>query len=216
VGQITFKSHQEPLDDWALKELTGHYVNYRKQCGPAKQPLLPEQDFQLYAVCRRYPHNLASAVTLRNLQEGVYACSRGTDTIRIIVAGQVPRVEHNALLHLFSASEDRVGYGADHYERHSPETSTLLEQLLAGNQGEGVAMSYTMADWRRDYITEHLKDLPAAERRKALQSLPPEELLTALSPEQLLDALSPEQIDRLRNKLQSERSARQRKPRRKN
>jgi len=26
---ITFKSHQEALDDWALKELTGHYVNYR-------------------------------------------------------------------------------------------------------------------------------------------------------------------------------------------
>src|SRR5438876_2396389 len=166
---ITFKSHQEPLDDWALKELTGHYVNYRKQCGPAKQPLLPEEDFQLYAVCSRYPHNLASGVTLHNLQEGVYACSRGTDTIRIIVAGQVPRVEHNALLHLFSASEDQVGYGADHYERRSPETSTLLEQLLAGYQGEGIAMSYTMADWRRDYITEHLKDLPAAERRKALQ-----------------------------------------------
>jgi hypothetical protein len=28
---ITFKSFREPLDDWALKELTGHYVNYRKQ-----------------------------------------------------------------------------------------------------------------------------------------------------------------------------------------
>jgi hypothetical protein len=24
---ITFNSHQEALDDWALKELTGHYVN---------------------------------------------------------------------------------------------------------------------------------------------------------------------------------------------
>src|SRR5580693_7835958 len=39
---ITFKSHQEPLDDWALKELTGHYVNYRKQVGSSAQPLLPE------------------------------------------------------------------------------------------------------------------------------------------------------------------------------
>ena len=76
-------------------------------------------------------------------------------------------------------------------------------------------MSYTMADWRRDYITEHLKDLPTAERRKALQSLPLEERLAGLSPEELLDALSPEQIDLLRKKLQSERSARQRKPRRK-
>src|SRR5207237_151838 len=127
--------------------------------------------------------------------------------VGIIVAGQVPRVEHNALLHLFSASEDKVGYGADHYERRSPETSTLLEQLLAGYQGEGIAMSYTMADWRRDYITEHLKDLPAAERRKALQSLPAEELL---------EALSPEQLSRLRKKLQSEPAGRRRRPRRKN
>jgi hypothetical protein len=27
---ITFKSHREALDDWTLKEMTGHYVNYRK------------------------------------------------------------------------------------------------------------------------------------------------------------------------------------------
>ncbi len=27
---ITFKSHQEALDGWALCELVGHYVNYRK------------------------------------------------------------------------------------------------------------------------------------------------------------------------------------------
>jgi hypothetical protein len=32
---ITFKSHHEALDDWALKELTGHYVNYRKQVSPS-------------------------------------------------------------------------------------------------------------------------------------------------------------------------------------
>src|SRR5437868_5719457 len=28
---ITFKSHREALDDWALMEMIGHYVNYRKQ-----------------------------------------------------------------------------------------------------------------------------------------------------------------------------------------
>ena len=38
---ITFKSHQETLDDWALKKLTGHYVNYRKHLAEAKEPLLP-------------------------------------------------------------------------------------------------------------------------------------------------------------------------------
>src|SRR5262249_27511960 len=52
---ITFKSHQETLDDWALKELTGHYVNYRKQVSPSLQQLLPEEEFRLYAVCARFP-----------------------------------------------------------------------------------------------------------------------------------------------------------------
>src|SRR5262249_20671013 len=28
---LTFKSFREALDDWTLKELTGHYVNYRKE-----------------------------------------------------------------------------------------------------------------------------------------------------------------------------------------
>src|SRR5437588_11663133 len=39
---ITFKSHHEALDDWALKELTGHYVNYRKQVSAADGPVLAE------------------------------------------------------------------------------------------------------------------------------------------------------------------------------
>src|SRR5437667_1794904 len=98
---ITFKSHHEALDDWTLKELTGHYVNYRKQCTPRDQPLLPEAEFRLYAVCSRYPQNLADRLLLEVLQSGVYSCERGSDQIRIIVAGQVPDEPHNALLHLF-------------------------------------------------------------------------------------------------------------------
>src|SRR3984893_11005267 len=55
---ITFKSHQEALDDWALKELTAHYVNYRKQVSPSLDTLLPEAEFRLDAGCSRFPHNL--------------------------------------------------------------------------------------------------------------------------------------------------------------
>src|SRR2546430_10059737 len=80
---ITFKSHQEALDDWALKELTGHYVNYRKQVSPSWNSLLPEDDFRLYAVCSRYPRNLATDVSWRQVANGVYECSRGTDLIKI-------------------------------------------------------------------------------------------------------------------------------------
>src|SRR5262249_9937651 len=125
---LTFKSFHEPLDDWALKELTGHYVNYRKQLSEKDEPLLPESDFRLYAGCSRYPHNLAGAVPWEQVREGVYRCRRGTDVIRVLVAGQMPRKAHNALLHLFSADPDQAGYGAEHYERKSEDTSTLLEE----------------------------------------------------------------------------------------
>src|SRR3989442_2474934 len=82
---ITFKSHQEALDDWALKELTGHYVNYRKQVSPASESLLPEEEFRLYAVCARHPHNLAGIVPWQEVRPGVYACRRGTDEIHVVV-----------------------------------------------------------------------------------------------------------------------------------
>src|SRR5713101_6521023 len=61
---VTFKSHQEALDGWALCELVGHYVNYRKQASPSLNDLLPEGDFRLFAVCARNPQNLAQQATL--------------------------------------------------------------------------------------------------------------------------------------------------------
>lgn len=39
---LTFKSHQEALDCWALWELVGHFVNHRKQSSPSLKKLLPE------------------------------------------------------------------------------------------------------------------------------------------------------------------------------
>src|SRR5437588_6965482 len=39
---ITFKSHREALDGWAVKELIGHYVAYRKLASPSPAELLPE------------------------------------------------------------------------------------------------------------------------------------------------------------------------------
>ena len=94
---ITFKSHQETLDDWSLKELTGHYVNYRKQVSPNMQELLPEGQFRLYAVSARFPQNLAQQVEFTEIQPGVYNCRWGTDVVRIVVLRQLPQSENNAL-----------------------------------------------------------------------------------------------------------------------
>jgi hypothetical protein len=46
---ITFKSHHEALDAWAMKELIGHYVAYRKLVSPKPTSLLPEDHFRRYA-----------------------------------------------------------------------------------------------------------------------------------------------------------------------
>src|SRR4051812_40615145 len=48
---ITFKSHREALDDWAVRELVGHYVAYRKLVSPSPSDLLPEDRFRLYGFC---------------------------------------------------------------------------------------------------------------------------------------------------------------------
>jgi len=183
--------------------LTGHYVNYRKQWTPWREPKLPEAEFRLYGVCSRYPQNLANQVKLETVQRGVYECQRGTDRFRIVVAGQVPQEPHNAILHLFSASTETVGYGIGHYEQRSHDASALIRRLFGTYEGEGITMSYTMDDFRREVAKE--------ERREALQSLTPEEL------RQFLQSLSPKdlQIAGLQKTGQYKRPTPKGKPRRK-
>jgi hypothetical protein len=178
---VTFKSHQEALDGWALCELVGHYVNYRKQSSPSLQDLLPEPDFRLFAVCARYPNNLAQQVALTPVREGVYEVGLPTLRIRVIVLSQLPQAEHNAMLHLFSAREELLRYGKEHYRPHSPETSTLLYELFKA-YSEGTEMSDKLKEFVRQSIDELLKSLPPEERLKGLSA---EEIAKALPPETL-------------------------------
>src|SRR5438552_16000558 len=123
---MTFKSHHEALDGWAMKELVGLDVAYRKLVSPSPSELLPEDQFGLYAVTARFPHNLSGQVPWQQRQAGVYDCRWGPDTIRVVVAGGLPREPHNAPLPLFSASPEPVGYGRGAYQQRSENTSALL------------------------------------------------------------------------------------------
>jgi len=221
---MTFKSHHEALDGWAMKELSGLDVAYRKLVSPSPSALLPDNQFGLYAVAARFPHNLASQIPWQRDQEGVYDCRWGTDTIRIIVAGELPREPHNAPLHLFSAAPELVGFGSGAYRRRSEQTSRLLGQLFEKLRGEGFAVSFTMEDFNRQYIKEHFPQLTAQEQEEVLQSLPaerrlaglpPEQRLAGLPPEQRLAGLSAEQIRQYLDQLASSRPVRPKKPRRK-
>jgi hypothetical protein len=203
---ISFKSHREALDPWAMKELIGHYVAYRKLVSPSPAELLPEDQFHLYAVCARFPHNLSGQVPWQERQAGVYHCQRGTDAVRVMVAGQLPLEAHNAPLHLFSASPRLVDFGRGAYGQHSERTSRVLGRLFERLQGEGFAMSYTMADFERDYIKEHFPQLTPEEQEEVLRSLPVEKRLAGLSKEQIRQYL---------DQLTVGHPAKPRKPRRK-
>src|SRR5260370_5060224 len=100
---MTFKSHHEALDGWAMKELVGSDVAYHKLISPSPSELLPEDQFGLYAVAARFPHNLAGQVPWQRVQAGVYDCRWGTDTIRVVVAGAGSPGAHDAPLPLFTA-----------------------------------------------------------------------------------------------------------------
>jgi hypothetical protein len=205
---VTFKSHQEALDAWALCELVGHFVNYRKQSSPSLQDLLPEADYRLFAVCARFPHNLAQQVALTPLRQGVYEIPLITMRIHVIVANQLPQEEHNAMLHLFSAREELLRYGREHYRPHSRETSSLLYQLFKA-YSEEPDMPDKLKEFVRETIDELLASLPAEELRKRLspeerlKGLPAEERLKGLSAEEVLKALPPETLESLIRQLKT-------------
>ena len=126
---ITFKSHHESLDGWALAELVGHYVAYRKFVSPSPSDLLAEHQFKLFAVTARYPKTLFAQVPWQRAGAGVYDCPWGAITIRVVVARELPREPHNAALHLFSAASDLVKFGGRTYRRKSANASGLLRRL---------------------------------------------------------------------------------------
>jgi len=191
---VSFKSHRERLSAWTLEELLGHYVNLRKQVSPSmdEPDLLPPDDFRLFAVCARFPRNLADdTVSLRPIKPGVYEVDAISRCIRVIVVNQLPQEEHNAMLHLFSASGELFAYGARHYRIRSTETSSLLLQLFQSYQLEVLTMPDALEEFTRETIDQLLKKLPT---KKRLEGLSAEERLEGLSAEKRLEGLSADEL----------------------
>jgi hypothetical protein len=161
--------------------------------------LLSAQDFRLFAVCSRFPRNLSEdQVTMQPIQPGVYEVEVLSRRLRLVVVSQLPQVEHNALLHLFSASGELFAYGARHYRIRSAETSSLLLELLHRYQQETLTMPDLLEQFTRETIDRLLRELPPEKRleglspEKRLEGLSPEKRLEGLSPEKRLEGLSPE------------------------
>ncbi len=191
---LTFKSHQESLDPWCLKELVAHYVNYRKQVSPSMKDLLPESDFRLYALCVRAPQFLSSSSWVKRGRPGVYDVESLGGLIRLVVVHELPATEQNARLMLFGARENLLRYGIEHFQQRSSETSTLLWKFIQQYAVEGLFMPTALERWD-EFIKETrelmLSQLPPEER---LKGLPPEERLKGLPPEERLKGLPPEEL----------------------
>ena len=200
---LTYKSLREPLDEWAIEELIGHYTNYRKLVSPSLDDLLPANQFQLYAVSTRYPSRLLKNPShFQEIQTGVFDLVWGPRLIRLIVLSRIPKEPQNALWLLFSGKDQEFVYGEQHYHWHRLSEKALLNQLYELYHREGMVMPYTMEDFEKDFTREHLHLLPPEERLKGLppeerlKGLPSEERLKGLPPEERLKGLPPE--DRLK------------------
>ncbi|MDP1614867.1 MAG: hypothetical protein Q8L68_03640, partial [Methylococcales bacterium] len=202
---LSYKSLHEAFDDWALNELIGHYVNYRKQVSPSLDNLLPEIHFQLYGVSTRYPQKLNQQVKLQRLKQGVYELKWGAENIRIIVLSEIPEGQHNAVLRLFSAKRETVLQAQNEYQMRQPDMSTIVQQLFENYQLENIDMAYTLQDFQKDYILDHLNLLSADE---VLKRYSPDDRLKNLSPDDIVNHLSPSDLKKLLDKLEKILSSR--------
>ncbi len=190
---VTFKSHRETLGGWALDELVGHYVNYRKQVCAPSEPMPPEADFRLYGICARMPRKLMGRASVTAAGEGIYDVRWGIRVIRLIVLTRVPREDRNALWHLFGATEEGLRFGAARHRWRTPDVSTLVYELYQRYRTEDMIMPYTLEDYKRYMKKEVLGWLTAEER------------LRGLSPEEVFKSFSPEEIEEYLRKLRSKK-----------
>ena len=187
---LSYKSNRQSLNSWAMEELIGHYVNYRKVCG-LKAAI--SEDIQLYAVSTRYPEKLFSEVLATEVTTGVFEIKVISREIRILVLSRLPLSQRNAVLAFFSFDPGKVLFALENYRWQMDDGSTVINQLLQKYSLEGIAMPYTMEQFRIDYVKAHLRDLDPEDRLKGLSA---EEILSRSDAEEILSRFGAE--DRLK------------------
>jgi hypothetical protein len=222
---LTYKSLNQSMNQWAIAELLGHYVSYRKIVSPSPDKLLPESKFQLYAVSTNYPQKLLGAEKkfgkeIKKIKTGVYKISSPlVGSIIILVLSQMSHVQQNALWQLFSGNAVGFEYGDAHYKWHAPEDKSLLNQLYKLYLKEGVDMPYTFEDFHRDYTMPFIESLPTEVRLKGiptevrlkgiptevrLRGIPPDEVFKQFTPDEVFKQFTPSEIEAYLLKLKKE------------
>jgi hypothetical protein len=195
---ITFKSHREALDAFAMRELIGHQVNYLKQNAPEGAARLDENEVRLFAVSGRYPEGLFASLTPTEVRPGVYDVDFAMLPVRVVAASRLDEGARNAILNLFSANAGRVKRAAV-AGGFSPPMNLLLARVLAKYDWEELTMPKTLAEFEAQIAREN--------RELVLRHMTLEERLEGLVPEQVAEAISDEEADRLFEALQRRRAA---------
>jgi hypothetical protein len=196
---LSYKSKRQSLNAWALEELIGHYVNYRKVLGRNRKKA---DDIRLYAVSTRRPDGLLTMTGATEVKHGVWDLRVLSRNIRVLVLSGLPLAQRNAVLAFFSFDAEKVRFALDHYQWQMEDGSTVINQLLDKYSLEGITMPYTMEQFRKEYVKAHLAELDPEEvlsrfaPEDRLKGLEPEEVLARFEPEDRLKGLEPE--DRLK------------------
>jgi len=187
---LSYKSRRQTLNFWAIEELIGHYVNYRKVLGRSGAK---GEDIRLYAVSTRYPVRLLSSQESREVVSGVYELRVLSRVVRVIVLSRLPLAQRNSIFAFFSFDAVKVKYALEHYRWRMEDGSTVINQLLEQYSLEGVEMPYTMEQFRKDYVKAHIG------------LLEPEEVLSKFGAEERLKGLNREEVEAYLKKLKKKK-----------
>ncbi len=216
---LSFKSKQEALDGWAMEELIGHYVTYRKlasiqarsgppvaeppadpESSPAAERLLPEAAFRLYAVATRHPAKLfaqlAPGAQHPAAWPGVYDLDWGSRRIRVIVLNALAKHPRNAPWELFASRLDRIRYGLAHYRPRNLAAHLLRYHLANVHQLELPDMAYTLEDFKLETYRMLIDDFHALsleDRQALLERMDVADRLRGLETEERLRGLDAEE-----------------------
>ena len=218
---LSYKSKQEALDGWAMEELIGHYVTYRKlasiqaavavpatarpadpvEPSAAVERLLPETAFRLFAVATRHPTKLftqlAPGAQHPTAWPGVYDLDWGSRRIRLIVLTALIKHPRNAPWELFASELDRIRYGLAHYRPRSPAAHLLRYHLANVHRLELPNMAYTLDDFKLDTYRMLIDDFHALspeDRQALLERMDVADRLRGLDAEERLRGLDTEEI----------------------
>ncbi|MCZ2206426.1 hypothetical protein, partial [Cylindrospermopsis raciborskii] len=137
----------------------------------------------------------------KSVSQGVYDIECVGMNVRLIVLSKIPKSANNELWRLFSAKAEVVEEAISHYQEsyRNSEYSVLMQQLYEFYLKEKLPMTYTLKQFKKDFVINHLREIPTEEVLKQyspeeIKQYSPKDLLKQYSPEEVLKQYSPEEV----------------------